>query len=280
MAIHINAGKDVGRTDIFHIMPIHILVDEALNGRQQAHGDETVMDLARSILTFGQQQPVTVRRLANKKVQLVSGYRRWKAVSLINTTLQPDNPVKLQCRVIEANDEEAFTRNLIENHDRESTTPIDDAHNIRRLREVYSWDDEKILALYRRSPAWLAQTTKLLQLPNKVQEEVSRGNLAKNDALDLTELSPAEQKEAMDEGRDDTGRIASGAVKERVRKSRQAEGKGKSRTMSDLRKYFDRFTGDDTEGPLKELANAVLDYIKGQNTDRQMDKALERLVGS
>ena len=140
MAMHLNAGE-IGRADLFLILPENIVVNKADNGRAIPHSQEEIEALAHSIIDHGQQQPVVVRRIEDKKVALVSGYGRYKAVRHINAVLRPDVPVKLQCKVVDCNPEEAFVRNIVENNERAATTPVDDAHNQRRLREEFGWPE-------------------------------------------------------------------------------------------------------------------------------------------
>ena len=90
MAMQLNAGE-IGRGDLFSILPENIVVNEAENGRAVPHSQEEIEALANSILTYGQQQPVVVRRIEDKKVALVSGYGRYKAVRHINSVLRPDS---------------------------------------------------------------------------------------------------------------------------------------------------------------------------------------------
>src|SRR3984885_1578336 len=116
MSMKLNAG-DVGRSDEFLIDPTEILVDDALNGRWQPHDAEAVENMVKSFEAEGQLQAVQVRRVHDNKVQLVLGYRRWNAAKLYNER-HPDQPMKLNCKVVIGNDEEAFRRNIVENRER------------------------------------------------------------------------------------------------------------------------------------------------------------------
>src|ERR1700676_4542922 len=142
MSMKLNAG-DVVRQDEFLIDPQEILVDEALNGRWRPHDDEAVDQMVKSFEAEGQLQAVQVRRVHDNKVQLVLGYRRYNAARLYNER-HPDQPMKVRCKVVIVNDEEASRRNVVENRERAETTPVDDAHNQRRLREGFGWTDGRI----------------------------------------------------------------------------------------------------------------------------------------
>jgi ParB family chromosome partitioning protein len=274
MAMQLNAGE-IGRGDLFSILPENIVVNEADNGRAVPHSPEEIEALANSILTYGQQQPVVVRRIEDKKVALVSGYGRYKAVRHINSVLRPDSPVKLQCKVVDCNPEEAFVRNIVENNERAATTPVDDAHNQRRLREEFGWTDQRIADFYKKSVAYISQLRKTLRLPQPVQQAVARGDMAISAALDLVELPEPARQQAVAEATDrTTGRVDSEVIRKKVRDKKIENGRAKARTMKEVRTFFE---GQEEPGPIRELAESILDFLAGKITDRQMRHALENV---
>ena len=197
MAIKINAG-DVGRGDVFFIDPQEIIVDEKLNGRWEPHDEAAITSLAKSFEEEGQLQPVQVRRVADNRVQLVMGYRRHAAVVEFNR-LHPDKPMKLKAIVVTINNEEAFRRNIVENRERQETTPIDDAFNQRRLRDDYGWTDTKIAEFYGLTPPYVGLLKKLLTLPTATQKLVHSRQLSVKAGLRRsTELTPEQQQQAIE----------------------------------------------------------------------------------
>src|SRR5689334_6918023 len=106
MSMKFNAGE-VGRSDLYSFFPEHIVVKHEENSRVVPHTPEEIEALANSIEEYGQQQAAVVRRIEDNKVQLVAGYGRYQAVTLLNQR-HPDKPLKLQCRVVTLNAEEAF----------------------------------------------------------------------------------------------------------------------------------------------------------------------------
>ena len=273
MAMRIEAG-DFGRSDLFHVLPENLIVNESLNGRFQGHDEEAVEEIAQSLLAHGQLQAVVVRRLPDKRLQLVAGYRRWKAAQLINTKLRPDDPFKLQCRVVEMNEEESFLSNIIENHDRRDCNDLDYAFQHRRLREEHGWDDGRIAALYRRSAGWVSQKRKLLQLDNGTREQLARGDLTTNAALDVVGLPSEERSAVVKAATDEGGKVDTGKVRTAVRE----RGEKKARSLSELKKFLTGFTSDDSTDKQRELATHFLAYIAGTLSDRQMTKRLETIL--
>ncbi len=280
MAMQLNAGE-IGRADLFSILPENIVVNEADNGRAVPHSPEEIEALATSILTYGQQQPVVVRRIEDKKVALVSGYGRYRAVGHINSILRPDLPVKLQCKVVDCNPEEAFIRNIVENNERAATTPVDDAHNQRRLREEFGWTDQRIADFYKRSVAYISQLRKTLVLPTEIQQGVAQGNIPLAAALDLAALPAQEQKEAVAEATNpETGKVVAETVRKRVRGKKIEAGGGKGRSIKEVRTYFEELTGPGEAEGIRGLSEKLVLFLSGKITDKQMTNALEKYTKS
>lgn len=138
--------------------PKEVLVDEALNGRWESHDQASISEMVASYEKVvdgqpqGQLQAVQVRRLPDKRVKLVFGYRRYNA-ALEHNRRHPDTPMKLKAVVVEINEEEALRRNIEENQERRDTTPMDHCMTQKRLRENFGWSDTQIAQLYKVSPA-------------------------------------------------------------------------------------------------------------------------------
>jgi ParB/RepB/Spo0J family partition protein len=281
MAMKLNAGE-TGRQDLFSIFPENIVVIPGENGRKEPHSQEEIESLARSILEYTQLEPVVVRRIEDHKVQLVAGYGRYAAVKYINTALQPGNPVKLQCKVVDLNPEEAFVRNLVENIERAATTPIDDAHNQRRLREQYGWSEAKIADFYKKSVAFISQLRKTLVLPTEIQQGVAQGNIPLA-ALDLAELPAHEQQKAVAEATNpETGKVVAEAIRKRVRGKKIEAGGGKARSSKEVRTFFEELTGpaEAEAEAIRGLSQAMVLFLSGKITDKQMTNALEKFTKS
>jgi ParB family chromosome partitioning protein len=195
VATKLNAG-DVDRRDLFFIPPEEISACQEQNGRWQPHDEAAVEEMVASYEQCGQLQPVIVRRIENNRVALVLGFRRWLAALQWNR-FHPDKPMKLKCVLSALNDEEALSRNVIENRERKSTSPVDDAHNARRLTENYGWTDARVAELFRVSASYLSQLKKLLTLPTDVQKRVHSGELSVATAVSLAALPKDEQAEVL-----------------------------------------------------------------------------------
>ena len=195
--------------------------------------------------------------------------------------MQPGDPVKLQCKVVDLNPEEAFVRNLAENIERAATTPIDDAHNQRRLREQYGWSEAKIADFYKKSVAYVSQLRKTLVLPTEIQQGVAQGNIPLAAALDLADLPAQEQQEAVAEATDpETGKGVTEAVRKRVRGKKIEAGGGRGRSIKEVRTFFEELTGPAEAEAVRGLSETLILFLSGKIMDQQMTDALEKYMKS
>ena len=278
MAMKLVAGE-VGRSDLFSVFPEFILAEPGDNSRRpEGHTPEHMAALAESILLYGQQQAVTVRRIEGNKVKLVAGYGRHAAIALLNKTQRADNPIKVLCRVVDCNPEEAFIRSIRENIDRNETTPLDDAYAQRRLRGDFGWEDAKIADFYKKSVSYVSQLRKTLQLTGPIQEAVANGQMAVSSAFDLAELPEAEREQAVAEAtHPETGKVSAEVIRKKVRQKKIENGEGgKGRSLKELRTYFEEKTGPAETEAIRNLAERLLEFVAGKITDRQMDNAFAK----
>ena len=99
--------------------------------------EETLRELASSIRELGVIQPITVRKLAFNKYQLVSGERRFRASKLIGKQTIP-----AYIRI--ANDQESLEMALVENIQRQDLDPIEIALSYQRLNDEMKLSQEQM----------------------------------------------------------------------------------------------------------------------------------------
>jgi ParB family chromosome partitioning protein len=280
MARKLDAGE-VTRSEVHNILPEHVVVDPSENSRVTPRTPEEVAAFAQRLLEDGQLQPVLVRVIEGNKVKLVAGYGRHEAATFINENLNPPQPFKLQCKIVDCNSEEAFLKSLKENIDRKDTNAIDEAHAQKRLREVFHWTEEQIAAFYEKSVAWVSQKRKLLQLSKPLQQEVISGNLSEAAALDLTAVPESEREAVVEEARGPDKKIKREKIKKKAREKQQETGTGTAKPLS-LREFKDFLENNvgtvdwNDQTSIKELCNVFLDFIGGTKTEKQMTNSLKK----
>lgn len=230
MAIKIDAGDDVKRADYFFVDPNQIIVKEELRGRHTPPTEQEILNMAVSISTHGQRQPVECRRTADSKLLLTLGFTRTAAVRLIRagfdyvdpndgTTKHVHDPeMKLKVVLSDANDQTAFINNIVENAHRNNTSPIDDAFNQKKLRESYGLSDAEITTLYQYTDLTkVGRLRKLLGLSNPIQLLIHRGDMSVQAGLDLLDLPEDKQQEAVAAATTAKGTVKGSEVRSIVR---------------------------------------------------------------
>ncbi|MFV0248143.1 MAG: ParB/RepB/Spo0J family partition protein [Tenacibaculum sp.] len=124
--------------------------------------EETLRELASSIKELGVIQPITVRKLADNKFQLVSGERRYRASKLIGNTTIPAY-IRL------ANDQEMLEMALVENIQRKNLDPIEVALSYQRLIEEIKLTQEKLSLRVGKKRSTVTNYLRLLKLDPIIQ---------------------------------------------------------------------------------------------------------------
>ena len=177
------------RTSEYRFLPEMLEIHPELNGR---HETPDVEPLIQSIVTYGQLQPVTIRRAAGMPV-LVAGFSRWRAVSEINKRKLLDKPIELRCCYTQLTEKQAFLANIAENRDRNQTTPMDDAYNLQRLINVHQMTEQECADSYRASIAWVKGRLALIEATPEVEKEIRKGTIKGPAAKAVAKLSKEHQ---------------------------------------------------------------------------------------
>lgn len=151
--------------------------------------ERDLADLAESIKSVGIVQPLVVRRVG-KGYELIAGERRLRAAKLAGLS---EVPVTER----EASDDEMLTLALIENLQRADLNPIEKAKGFKELIERYSLTQEAAARRLGKDRATLANFIRLLDLPENVQNIVSRGTISMGHARALLSLPHPSQQYAL-----------------------------------------------------------------------------------
>lgn len=149
--------------------------------------DEAALEeLADSIKKNGILQPILVRKTGTT-YEIVAGERRYQAAKLAGLT---EIPVVVR----EVNDDEMFQLALIENLQRADLTPIEEAKGYQTLIEAKGLTQEELGTILSKSRSAIANTIRLLDLPEVVQDYMVAGKLTAGHARAILAV-------ASDEGR-------------------------------------------------------------------------------
>ena len=165
-------------------------VEPGLNQPRKRFDPESLADLAESIRVHGIIQPLTVRRLSTGYYQIIAGERRWRAAKQAGLDEVP-------AVIIEADDRKVMELGLIENLQREDLNPAEEARGYQALMEDYGLTQEQVSQRMGKSRPAIANTLRLLALPEDLMKLVEEGQLSAGHARAILALpSPALQRQA------------------------------------------------------------------------------------
>ncbi len=231
---------------------------------------EALNELASSIKEHGIIQPVLVRP-AKKGYELVAGERRWRAARIAGLSSVP-------AIVRSIDDRQNMFYALIENMQREDLNAIEEARGIREIMESYGLNQEDAAKSIGRSRSYVANSLRLLKLPEEVQKLVEDKALSAGHARVIAGLSgkalqlQAAEK-AVKEGwsvRQIENYSAKGSGKKsRRRKARDKDVAAMEDRLAEVLGTKVRINGTENRGKLE------LDYYSRE----ELDRLLELLLG-
>lgn len=153
--------------------------------------EESLHELADSIRSSGVLQPILVRPIHGEDFlyELVAGERRWRASQIAELSEVP-------AMVRELDDQESLAIALIENLQREDLNPIEEALGLKRLQEQFSLTQEDLAERVGKSRSAIANTLRLMQLPDAIQMDIRTGAMTAGHGRSLLAVTDKEAQEA------------------------------------------------------------------------------------
>ena len=151
---------------------------------------EALEELAASIRSLGLIQPITVRRIADGRFQIISGERRFKACRMIGMT-------EIPAYVRETNDQGMLEMALVENIQRENLDPIETALSYQRLIDECKLTQEVMADRVGKKRSSVTNMLRLLKLPVKVQHDLKVGLLSIGHAKVLLSVEDPQLQEQL-----------------------------------------------------------------------------------
>lgn len=153
--------------------------DISPNAKQPRHkfDQEKLEELASSIREHGIIQPIIVCR-AEKGYRIVAGERRWRAARLAKLSVVP-------AIIRELTEVQVLQQALIENIQRQDLNPLEEAQALERLLKEHGMTQEKVASVVGRSRPAIANTMRLLNLPDSLQEMLMNEQISAGHARTL-----------------------------------------------------------------------------------------------
>ena len=181
-------GRQENTADILRI-PVDMIEPNPFQPRM-SFDQAALEELAASIRTLGLIQPITVRRITERRYQIISGERRYKACRLAGMTTIP-------AYIRDTNDQGMLEMAIVENVQREDLDPIELALSYRRLIDECELTQDSLADRVGKKRATVANTLRLLKLPAKVQHDIKVGLLSAGHAKAILGVESPEVQEQL-----------------------------------------------------------------------------------
>ena len=148
--------------------------------------EENLNELTNSIRERGILQPIIVRKSNDhkSKFEIIAGERRWLAAQKVGLH---DVPVM----ITEADDLKSLEFAIVENVQRHDLNPLEEAQGYKKLIDEFSYDQEKVSKFIGKSRSYIANTLRLLSLPDEVVKLIENQKLSAGHAKILVGLENA-----------------------------------------------------------------------------------------
>ncbi len=164
------------------------LIDRNPDQPRKNFDDEALAELAESIKNYGVIQPIIVKKKGDR-YEIIAGERRWRASRIVGLKTIP-------CLIKDYTEQEISEIAIIENLQREDLNPIESAKAIKSLINQYNLTQDEVADKIGKSRPAVANTLRLLSLPDSIIALVESNKLTAGHARALLAIeSPAKQKE-------------------------------------------------------------------------------------
>ena len=150
--------------------------------------DGKLEELTNSIKNQGVLSPILVRELGLNEFEVIAGERRLRASKKAGLTSIP-------CLVDQKQDQDALVSALIENLQREDLNPVEEARGLDRLKREFGLTQDEVATSTGKARSTIANSLRILSLPNPVLEMLSKGEIEKGHAKLLVSMEKKEAEE-------------------------------------------------------------------------------------
>lgn len=172
--------------DVVHQLSHAAIIPSSLQPRA-IFTPEQLAELVDSIKEHGIIQPLIVRETQSGKYELIAGERRWRASGILGLSTVP-------AIIREAADKDVLELALIENLQRENLSPLEEAAGYMRLKTEFRMKQGDIAKRVGKSRAAVANSMRLLDLPQPVQDMLGNTFISVGHAKVLLSLKNKDQQ--------------------------------------------------------------------------------------
>ena len=145
---------------------------------------ESLDELTNSIKEQGVIQPIIVRpsKSSDSKFEIIAGERRWLASQ--NAGLH-----EIPAVILDVDDIKSLEFAIVENVQRRDLTPVEEAQGYQRLVNEFNYNQEKLSKFIGKSRSYIANSLRLLSLPEEILQMIEREELSAGHARSLIGLN-------------------------------------------------------------------------------------------
>lgn len=174
--------------DAVQYLNIHDIMPNA-NQPRKTFSEEKIEELSKSIKEHGIIQPIVVRK-KGKSYEIVAGERRWRAARKAELA-------KVPCLIRELSDEQNMLIAIIENMQREDLNPVEEAEGLNQMIVTFGMTQEQISKSVGKSRPYIANSLRLLKLPEYIKEEMAEGRLSAAHGRTLVTVEDEDVRKAL-----------------------------------------------------------------------------------
>lgn len=181
------SGRDAGGVQT---LPLKDILPNP-NQPRRTFDEKALEELAASIRSQGLLQPILVRPLGEGlpgKYEIVAGERRWRASGLAGLREVP-------VLVRDFSVQDTLTAALVENLQREDLNPLEEAQGLQTLKEEFGLSQEDLAQRLGKSRSAVANSLRLLILPESIRKDVADGRLSAGHARALLAVADTRSQE-------------------------------------------------------------------------------------
>ena len=178
------AAIDTAARD-FEYLPLQ-RIEPKSNQPRTVFEQEGISELADSIREHGVLSPLIVRSVDDGYYQIIAGERRWRAAREAGLT-------ELPVRIVVADDKKSLELAMVDNLQREDLSPIEEARGYKALMVEFNMTQEDVAKRMSKSRPSVANSLRLLSLPDELIELILRGELSAGSARALLALKSQDE---------------------------------------------------------------------------------------
>ncbi len=229
---------------------------------RQAFDEGKIQELAFSIKKHGILSPILVRETGAGGYELIAGERRLRAAKKAGLLTAP-------CLVDAAEDQLSLELALIENLQREDLNPIEEARGYDRLKREFALTQDNIAEVTGKARSSIANSMRLLNLPQSIIDSLYSGDLEKGHAKILASMEPSEAEELAQKIISLGMTVKDAAATKKPKTSPQTQPKSKDRDLLNLEQELSETLGHKTQIDQQSKAKGKISISYASKDERE-----------